>query len=621
MKKKQQKKKKKQQPPSSTAPAAAASTSTSNPPPGPPQPPASLGTRSQSKAAELEDLRDECFIVQSRQISYLLNLAITSHPSVCKKPVFEVMKSYTELVSCYAHIVCNNCEFKTAPVPMFEKLTKKIDDVILEDNPYFVPTPNPENRGPKHSLLNCRAAQALTGSSIGAVGFHEILNKMGIDAGSIPGMQRLITRIGEINRIAAEESMKRAREELVVLKEKGEEIAIAADGQFSNKHNYSFVPGEPAKQSVFTTVSLNTYKITSQQHNSKLCLMCSKKQTDMFLKGEIVDFSNLPKCDDPKCSRNLEPQATISDEGRLLAQSLDDLAADRVEIDVVVTDGDSKCLKEIKKRGIEGASDVRHLSKNIVKKVSQKSSPELKDFSGPNVDERKKEWDIFKNAIMKRCNAENKAATNKSKRLRGVAKLKSVKGKLKNATQAIMACHQGECGYKCYKFSNVCQGYSKNRRKVYFTYAPKPKLCERNKKIVRALIKERFSKLTATYRNLGTNIVEAYHKVYIKSCPKVHCFSRNYKSRHHNSVVIINEGLVGGVKLFNRLLGKQLPKSNYQRLQRLTNRNLKIKEWNQSLVAKIRYEAKTAMMQKAYKTKRLNKGKGKNPYGRAVDLS
>ena len=77
MKKKQQKKKKKQQPPSSTAPAAAAaSTSTSNPPPGPPQPPASLGTRSQSKAAELEDLRDECFIVQSRQISYLLNLAI-----------------------------------------------------------------------------------------------------------------------------------------------------------------------------------------------------------------------------------------------------------------------------------------------------------------------------------------------------------------------------------------------------------------------------------------------------------------------------------------------------------------------------------------------------------------
>ena len=365
-------------------------------------------TRGAERAAAREDGKDEFFICMGRQLNILFKKGLKHE---CTHDL-EIKKISTDIISCTLILICYKCNFKTSPTPMYKKLTQKLDHFTdKEDNTKKICK---DNRGPRHSALNVQLANALTASPIGATMFNQIMCELGIDPGSVDGLQRLINRVEPINRHAAKISMANAISELKEARETGDEIIVAVDAQYNNRLRNRHVPSEPASQAVHTTVALNTRKIVAQQTVSKLCNSCSKVQTDTFLQGDI-DYTNLPTCSQKNCPRTLLPQATISDEGALLEKSLAGLEEEGLKVDVVVSDGDAKVAKAVKARGLELNSDIRHKSNNIVKKMCRKQKVNYNDFAGKTLDEKKKEWALFVTSVMKRCNAENKQATCKCK--------------------------------------------------------------------------------------------------------------------------------------------------------------------------------------------------------------
>ena len=56
-----------------------------------------------------------------------------------------------------------------------------------------------------------------------------------------------------------------------------------------------------------------------------------------------------------------------------------------------------------------------------------------------------------------------------------------------------MSCHQEDCEYKCYKFSNVCQEYAKKGVGESMFHMHQSQSYVEGKESVRAIIKERFS--------------------------------------------------------------------------------------------------------------------------------
>ena len=571
-------------------------------------------TRSKQEELDREDEQDEYLICRLANLSQLFKLGYQVH-TTCNQPLI-VCKTNNQIISCSLHLYCVKCHYKSPSVNMYETLSEKLDHLLLDENEKE--DARLDRRGPKHSQLNVRLACALTASPIGASVFSEIMCELGVNPGSVDGLHRLINRVGAVNEKGAKISMRAAIKDLVKKKKKGEEIVVAVDAQYNNRLRNKFVPSELATQAVHTTVATNTKKIVAQQCVSKLCNTCSRIQTDSYLEGNL-DYTNLPLCSRPDCKRNLLPQATISDEGSMLNKSLRELEEEGLKVDVVVCDGDSRTAKVVKEKGIEINSDIRHKSNNIVKKINRKAKMNFKDFKGPTLAEKKKECALFVTSIMKRCNAENKQAAKLCKSKKGIGKLNCVKGKLKNVSKAILACHQGNCGKLCYYHSNVCHGYSSKQKtyaKCYAKSGPQPKLCNKNVEIIQNMIKERLeANISVTYRNAGTNIVESYNRAYMKSCPKISAFSRNYKNRHNKSVIMINEGLVKGSKLVRDMLKMSIPQSVVARQRKILNRRLRSRAYAVSLKKKIRHEARTHVLQNLYKNKRQSK----KMYGKGID--
>ena len=130
------------------------------------------------------------------------------------------------------------------------------------------------------------------------------------------------------------------------------------------------------------------------------------------------------------------------------------------------------------------------------------------------------------------------------------------------------------------------------------------------------MITERLEEnINVTYRNAGTNIVEAFNRTYVKSCPKVSAFSKNWKNRHHKSVILINEGTVEGTKLVRDTIGlKKIPASVIHRQRHNQRRRQKQRLWNICLKKKIRFQARTTFLQNLYRQKRHSR-----TYGKGID--
>ena len=571
---------------------------------------APLETRSCRKRKEQKSLQEEYYIVKNNSLNALINSS-NRHSSQCKGEL-EVLKVKSKIISVTLVVQCFKCGFTTDQTPMYDTYKEKIEDVIGDVKAKKEEIKKKKNSGPRHSKLNVALAAALTNTPMGASGIGKLFAHLNIHPGSEDALTRLINRVGPVNEKVAMLSMSNGIEELKQIQARGEEIGYSVDMMYNNRQSRRHgVPMEPATQAYHTTAGTNIKKIVGVKTLNKICLRCSRKETDRYLSDSTIGERDW-ECDN--CTRTLGPSETISIEGKLLKDTVQEIVNKHELLpDYVTADGDTKISKVTKELDIELNKDVRHLSKCIVKKTN---NADLNNFDGSNKTERTKQWNLFKADIIKRCNAENKKVHLKTVKLRGSAKLAKVNKMLKKTQDAILACHQGRCGRLCNKHSHVCGGYSKK----YVKFSPCVKLTAVNTAIVKELIKKRLvDMMPFTYRNSGTNFNEGVNCAITKTCPKSTTFPRSMPYRVNRAIINVNEGSAKGTDLIKHALKTKLTFTIKNKLNYLETRRQRRKLYLRSATAKLRVEARNKFLKAKYELKKQRKHK-LSEYKKGIDV-
>ena len=506
---KKQKKLKKKKPADESAMPADESEAPANPPPQT-QP---AHTRKMAADAKEKGEEDESIIIVLGKLNELINVArFNDHSPKCPHTP-RVYIANKQLISVSLALRCK-CGFKSEAVKMFNYVEKKLDKASnkghlpsktkykSKNKRKSVPRPN---SGPRHSLLNGYLAMATSSVSMGADGCHDFLLQIGVEPGSIRGIQDLLTRTGPIVMKKAKESMSRCIKKVVNLQKEGKKVGVAVDTSYNNSRN-DYLRGvamQPASQSRTVFISPETKDVLGIVVRSKVCTVCSKHETFKILAEDNEEYKKkLPSepfvCKD--CTRNLGPSATICDEGASVLTGLQDLSTQGVDLKnmYLVADGDSKIKHVANEMEMPLYRDIHHLSLNLKQKY-KKEEFDATDFQGPN-DERKRDWHEVIDSVMERCNAECEAAVNKmdddKKKKKGKHKArgggvrdKILKAMIAKTQTPILLCHQGICGRACNKNSLVCDGYEEEKK--YKCIGTAIKLGKKNRSILSRLIKER----------------------------------------------------------------------------------------------------------------------------------
>ena len=565
------------------------------------------GTRSKTAAARAEDVQDELYIVTCRNLTQLFNFSYRAHCTYAPEcpGYLLVYKHENRIISSTLFMRCSECDFEGPKVKMYSDMKCKLEDLLSGTE-----TKGKANSGPRHSTLNVALALTLMGTSIDVTQFQEIMCGIGIDPGNEKSLSILMKKAGPLSDKLAQESMDRGIRDLIELQGKGEEVGISFDVLYNNCKNRKGLRGQPATQACGTTIGSNK-KTLSTKFKNKLCWKCSKSENDCLMQGKEPQ-----PCNTPGCSRNTAIAATISDEASMLSSTLDDLRSKGLEhIDYCILDGDAKNSNVCKERNIEVGRDAFHINKNLKTKYAAKSAKlpvpvQLPDFDGWNDAEREKDWDDVKADIISRCQAELKAASNYSDKLKlkGKAKLQKMKSLLRCITCAILECHQGRCGKNCKRYSFVCNG-----KNSYPKYAASRKLSTANQKVVRALVNERLKALLpSTYRNKNTSINEARNTTHIKVLPKTKTSTKNAPSRISRGTLISNEGIAKSSEICNNAIGHRVCQGVKKRYMHHQDRKAYFIEKGKSNNRKSRDRTRVKFQKSKQKEKRGEKLYGRN---------
>ena len=565
-------------------------------------------TRLRTAQAAEEDAKDELFILSPRHLDILFKTSYLGHKEFspnCNGDLL-VNKKSQKIISVSLFMHCKSCKYSGPPVNMYTLLKHKIEDIASGHIRV-----GRQNSGPRHSTLNAALGLALTASSIDVEQWREILGGIGIDSGSENGLRDVIKAVAPINEKLAQESMDRGIQGLLDLQAKGEEVGISFDQNYNNSRpNKYHIPMQPAKQSVGTVVGSNN-KTIAFYVKSKLCWHCSKLGNDLLVKGEK------PRpCGRPDCTRNLDITDTISDEAPVLRMALSDLKAKGLLPQYCSLDGDAKNAKVLTEYGVDLCRDEWHLCKNIDNRYGKKPC-NLNDFPGHNQAEKAKSWSEVRRMILYRCNAEFKVVSNKTKKLKGDARKKKMQNMLRCVSCAILSCHQNQCGTQCRKYSHVCDG-----KRSYPLFAPKPKLCINNKKIVTEMINERLKKwLPETYRRANTSINESRNRSHNRVLPKNVTCMRNINNRISRGTLSVNEGVAGSSELCNQAIGHRRSRNVKDKMNKIQEtKEYRIKKAG-STDRKARQQLQVKYIKEELRVKRAKKGKvDEDVYGQGCDL-
>ena len=562
-------------------------------------------TRQTTTKKRLASLKKQRYICQNNKLAECITLVCVKHPKSCLEPDFNIRKISNKLISVVIEVSCKNCNWTSKPFKMYESY----------DNKQFKAKNNPKkkNSGPRHSKLNCRLAAVIQNSSLGQGTAIHFLRALGVIAGTSDGLGRLAVKVGPVIKEVADESMASAIETLKEHKSKGKEIGFAVDGAYNNSRSQRHgVGNEPASQAYVTTTGHTADRsfkaVIGLKTISKLCLRCSRKETDHFLRtGEIVQIKDWV-CDD--CSRNIGPAETISREGEALKETVLEIKKKHnLEADYIVADGDTKISKVTKQLGIPRQKDPLHLTKAIKKKTPTPSAVKMNNIPGKNKDLRTKNWNLFKDGIGKRCNAENDKASKIAEKLKGPVKLNKVKSLLKKTPLAILACHSGKCGRLCKSHSLVCNGKGSGKGKYLDSFAPIFKLNKSQETIIKAMIEKRLvENIDFTYHYAGTNYNEGVNCAITHSLPKNKTFSKQMSARVNMAIVNVNEGKGKATIKVAEKLGDPLPLDAQEDLIKEDNLKLKGKEFRKTPEAKKRVGGRNMLLRKMYDEKKEKGG-------------
>mgnify|MGYP005708103559 CR=1 FL=1 len=400
---------------------------------------------------------------------------------------------------------------------------------------------NGGTRGPKPAAIGYSIQVGLGKQGMGNKGLTEILTSAKIKPPSTTTLQKHANTVGEIIQEANEEDIRKQLQKLMdfnisVGLEPHHPISAEGDGTFNNGlfSQVGKTPFQGATQATFT-VSENVTrekKIISVRTYSKIC-SCPDKDDHM---------------DD--CTANLEPEASIGNEGQFLNDAIEDINASGVTIGEITIDGDSssrsRAPQVLQPHGVVAIPKYCkwHLRRIQERKLKGHTFSE-RMFKGRTKEEKKIAQQRFSFDLTARVTAEFSEAYTKLK-----GSVEEMNKTMPKVTEAIIDCYRGHCG-ECDQHSFVC----KQDKRWFRPYLDINKTHKEQRCFINAtrqdlaFLREVMSitlseaAIEMTSNNSTQNKSEANNRGIKKAVPKQLTFSRNYGPRVHNAVHSINNGV------------------------------------------------------------------------------
>ena len=419
--------------------------------------------------------------------------------------------------------------------------------------------------GRKSADINMMVHIGMTQTTISATSLNKILLSAGLDAPSVPGLQKTANKVNPIIENANQQDMKSRRKlikKINLYKNKPEnQVSGECDGVYNNSL-YSRVgrtPFQPATQAVLSFAENETVvkQILAIQTVNKLCS-----------KHGFHSLSDEP-CDNKsgQCTATASMETNIGDEQKWADMCFRDLLLDDLEIKYLTTDGDTKAFqaaaelhaKKLTKTVPEHLFDTRHLSENHRKQLKN-SQNVLNMMPARTKIARSALRNKFANDISKRCHAEFNRVHKQEK-----GNFKRLSRRINKCIFAIKSCYTGN-HRQCKSLSTVCNG-EKNDNWIYKSpFLPnlfKIDLSshQENEATLIECIEYRLSDDTLRKTKLNTNSqkVEATNRCIKRSLPKNCTFTRNFSGRANSAIHSVNNGPGESVRKLCEAVGCPIP--------------------------------------------------------------
>ena len=444
----------------------------------------------------------EYFTANSKEINTLFNESFKEHThqnSNCTGDLCLTKTSQMLLATAW-RLECSICSYRSLPRFM-----------------------SPKSNG--LLTINMALGFALLKSSIGGIQFREIMLSLGINPGSVKGIQQKVTNCGRILSALAEGNMSRERWMLRSVKQ----VTVSLDGWYPTK--YSTGPWQASSQVAFTVMDSKTNKVLVAHTASKLCPSATRLRN----LGQEVDCPN----GHPGCTANLDKLATIGQEGHYASEVAKVLQAENINVTEFCSDADSKIKNRFKKifPNAEHRLDRNHLSRGLKRGlINAKLSDTL--FSLKTVKEKRRAKTRFANDFRYRVEAEFKAIFNKTNKDTHCERVSKISHHVDNLIPTLISCFKGNHDL-CLKESRICTVAKRWERKhtIHPTKDDEAVL----KKIV---LDKRLgnSCLEASVTEASTQANEAFNRLLVKTAPKTSTFAVNFRPRILAAVLIHNVG-------------------------------------------------------------------------------
>ena len=390
-----------------------------------------------------------------------------------------------------------------------------------------VPTNRP---GRKPAAPNIGLQIALSRQGIGISGMADILNAMNCIAPSLSGMQRAANKVSkflEAENILDMAGIVQKLKSLNKMKGLPATIQLSSDGMFNIRlcNGFGKTPFQPASRCYYSMAEMLT--------RAKKIVHARVHQRGCTCRG---------RAHRPGCTANLDPNATIGNEGQYLNEGLDQLRALGVDVWAITMDGDSNANNVARTRVPKVFTCTRHLSRRTCANIKNKRFTN-ECFPGYKKEERDKYQSRFALDFSHRLQAELKAL---AKRYPG--NYEAIFEHSRGMDDAVIACYQGD-HTACHQVSLVCRPNRPWRR----PYLPRtdgghnpdtlvidPKPTDVLKLKVAAGMRFNVSALEQTYLDNTQNKCEATNRAIVKSLPKHIEWFRNSPGRLHAAIHQLN---------------------------------------------------------------------------------
>lgn len=484
---------------------------------------------------------------------------------------------------------CDRCSFKTEyPQPLYH-----YDSTYVKGRPAAAP--------------NKSLQVALARQGIGPKGLIDLVHGMHMEAPALSGLYKSGAKTTDIlvdtNVRDMGSKLEEVQETNFRMGRPKNLISLEADGMYNNpiSSGVGRTPFQAASQATFVgveNVTKNKYIVHAGTYN-KLCHSCSNK-------GQH---------DHAKCTRNLNPEDTIGNEGQFLRNAVADINAKDCYVSHVTLDGDSnanKVAKTLEQKGqsrelvpIEIHRCIRHLSQSVRQQIRNLTLSKNAFPAAKTAEQRAAVQKRFALDIVLRCNAEATSIVKAH-----VGDRASIEEEFRLVPDYVLSCYMGDCT-GCLQRSRICtrtkpwhRPYLSTLKAIVMTRD----LLEPNESDMTGLrqcLEKRFnSQSLSIYQNKTTNKSEGTNRAILKSLPRHITFSRCFPGRVHAAVHSVNNKAGLSMLKLCRAVGATLPNQLVPRLKKSDKRDGYIKAYKKSGLYKQKLCQKRLETYKMYDNKK-----------------